>query len=292
MTMISHSPSAADPNVGFRELQRLAYECAVAVAADLEEGDTEVATARAMREWMQDRGVADFFHLPFAWFGDRTALRWRNPWKFFPTDRRLADGDPFILDIAPIRDGHMADIGYSNRLGENAVHEQLLGDLESHRILVLDGVNSGATFQDVYRAVDSLAARQGYEARHRAYPGRVIAHQVGHVSDATPRFVLGFGLKGLALLGRTAAEAIPAGWNPLWNGSIMSNHRPPPGLWAVEPHLAHAGVGAKFEEILVVTETGATWLDEDLPHVRRWAATATNTATDTATDTATFEVSA
>lgn len=27
----------------------------------------------------------------------------------------------------------------------------------------------------------------------------------------------------------------------------------------------------KFEEILVVTEDDAYWLDDDLPHVHRWA---------------------
>jgi hypothetical protein len=31
-------------------------------------------------------------------------------------------------------------------------------------------------------------------------------------------------------------------------------------------------VGAKFEEILVVTEEDAYWLDDDPPHVKRWAA--------------------
>ncbi|MEI7034051.1 hypothetical protein [Streptomyces pratensis] len=47
-------------------------------------------------------------------------------------------------------------------------------------------------------------------------------------------------------------------------------------LWAVEPQLGFRGTGAKFEEILVVTDSGgpeqsAFWLDDDLPHVRRWA---------------------
>ena len=42
------------------------------------------------------------------------------------------------------------------------------------------------------------------------------------------------------------------------------------GPRAVEPHLGFAGVGAKFEELLVITEDDAYWLDEDLPHVRRW----------------------
>jgi hypothetical protein len=39
----------------------------------------------------------------------------------------------------------------------------------------------------------------------------------------------------------------------------------------VEPHLGLGDVGAKFEELLVVTEDDAYWLDDDLPHVRRWA---------------------
>jgi len=258
---------------GFRSLQQLAYECAEAVAATLEPGVTEIEAARAQRDWMRDHGVTDFFHLPFAWFGDRTALRWRNPLRFFPTNRRLTDGMPFILDIAPIRDGFTADIGYASRLGDNEVHQQLLDDLEAHRALILDGVRSRATFRDVYRSVDRLAARQGYDVRHKAYPGAVIAHQVGRVGDSPPRFVLGFGLKGLGLLTRTAAESIPAGWNPLWNGTKLSDHAPPPGLWAVEPHLAFKGVGAKFEEILVVTTDDAFWLDDDLPHVRRWSST-------------------
>lgn len=259
-----------------RDLQQLAYRCATTVGDALVPGDTEHDAARAMRDWLQREGVDDFFHLPFAWFGDRTALRWRNPLRFFPSNRVLQDGDPFILDVAPIRGRWLADIGYSGRVGTNDVHEQLLDDLAAHRSLILDGVRSGATLRAVYAAVDALAARQGYECRHRAYPGAVIAHRVDPVASWQPRFVLGFGLKGLARLGRTALEAVPAGdrHHPFWNGTRLSDHAPPPGLWAVEPHLAHDGVGAKFEEILVVDEDGgAAWLDDDLPHVRRWADT-------------------
>lgn len=56
----------------------------------------------------------------------------------------------------------------------------------------------------------------------------------------------------------------------------FSDHQPRPGLWAVEPHLGFRGTGAMFEEVLVVTdskdpEQSAFWLDDDLPHVRRWA---------------------
>ncbi|AXL93336.1 hypothetical protein C4J65_16795 [Streptomyces sp. CB09001] len=56
----------------------------------------------------------------------------------------------------------------------------------------------------------------------------------------------------------------------------FSAHPPRAGLWAVEPRPGLRGTGAKFEEILVVTdsadpEESAFWLDDDLPHVRRWA---------------------
>lgn len=68
---------------GFRQVQRLAYECAEAVAARLEPGVSERQAARMQREWLRERGVRDWFHLPFAWFGDRTAFTgFRVPLQF------------------------------------------------------------------------------------------------------------------------------------------------------------------------------------------------------------------
>ncbi|MEU4985043.1 M24 family metallopeptidase [Streptomyces sp. NPDC021969] len=58
---------------GFREVRRLAHECAEAVAARLEPGVTERAAARVQRAWLRERGVRDWFRPPFARFGDRTA---------------------------------------------------------------------------------------------------------------------------------------------------------------------------------------------------------------------------
>ncbi|MFG2680700.1 hypothetical protein [Streptomyces sp. NPDC048392] len=42
---------------GFREVQRLAYECAEAVAARPTPGGTEREAARTRREWLRERGV-------------------------------------------------------------------------------------------------------------------------------------------------------------------------------------------------------------------------------------------
>ncbi|MGH3871097.1 MAG: M24 family metallopeptidase [Pseudonocardiaceae bacterium] len=257
----------------FREVQQLAYTAAQAVASTLEPGVTEKQAARRLREYLVERGVQDWFHTPFAWFGDRTAFRgFRVPLQFFPTNRQLAEGMPFILDCAPVRDGYMADIGYAGCLGTNRIHEQLMDDLAEYRELIVTRVNDGVALQQIYRDVDALINRQGYDNRHRVYPGRVIGHQVGKVRSRLPKFITaGFGIRSLqTLVGDLIVERMHHR-SPLWADGDISNHPATPGLWAVEPHIGFRDVGVKFEEILVVTETGsACWLDDDLPHVRRW----------------------
>lgn len=96
----------------FRATQQLAYSCVEEIVATLEPGITEKQVTKKMRHWLLYHGVEDWFHVPFAWFGDRTAFRGRwNALKFFPSDRRLEEGMPYILDVAPVRDGATADIG-------------------------------------------------------------------------------------------------------------------------------------------------------------------------------------
>lgn len=262
---------------GFRRVQRLAYACAEAVAARLEPGITEREAARMQREWLRERGVRDWFHLPFAWFGDRTAfVNFRIPLQFFPTGRRLEPGMPFILDLAPVHRGFAADIGYSGSLGANPVLERLTADLEAHRELILREVRERRPLREIYEDVDRLMVRQGYDNRHRAYPFGVIAHKIDRVPERpwSPT-LFGFGTRSLKGLAGDALRGHREGWSPLWSPYRFSDHPPRPGLWAVEPHLGFRGTGAKFEEILVVTDSadpleGAFWLDDDLPHVRRW----------------------
>lgn len=257
----------------FREVQQLAYAAAQSVAQTLEPGVTEQQAARRVRAYLLDRGVQDWFHTPFAWFGDRTAFRgFRTPLQFFPTHRRLAEGMPFILDCAPVREGYVADIGYAGCLGTNRLYEQLMGDLAEYRALILTRVNDRVPLRQIYRDVDALIARHGYDNRHRVYPGRVIAHQVSRVRSRLPKVVTaGFGIRSIqTLVGDLIIERMHHR-SPLWADGELSNHPATPGLWAVEPHIGFRDVGVKFEEILVVPEVGrAYWLDDDLPHVRRW----------------------
>lgn len=59
----------------FRTVQQLAYRCAQAIAAELKPGISEKEAAALMKTWLQDHGVRDWFHQPFAWFGPRTAFK-------------------------------------------------------------------------------------------------------------------------------------------------------------------------------------------------------------------------
>ncbi|WP_435826637.1 M24 family metallopeptidase [Nonomuraea dietziae] len=259
----------------FREVQRLAYRGAEHVASRLEPGVTERMAAAALRRWLERHGVDDWFHVPFAWFGERTAFRrFRFPTQFLPTNTRLADGMPYVLDAAPVVDGYVADIGLSGRLGSNPVWDRLDRDLSVHRSAILDLVRQRRTFSDIYRAVDDLIARQGNTNRHQVYPGRVIGHQLTRIRLGGPRFVVldSFGVRTLRTIGRELFKERLEGRSPLWAGGAASAHPPTPGLWAVEPHLGTEGdsVGAKFEEVMVVTADDAFWLDDDLPHVHRW----------------------
>lgn len=256
----------------FKTLQRLAYECAETIAGELQPGMTERQAAKRMKAWLQDHGVNDWFHQPFAWFGDRTAFRGFsgfNP-RFYPSGRVLELGMPYILDCAPVRWGAVADIGFGGSLGENPVMERLMDDLAPHRDLILRLIRQRESMADVSRAVDRLCQQQGVEPRHKAYPFSVLAHQVGQLPEKGGFSIARFGVRSVSWLVKAGLEGRRDGISPLWSSARRSEHPPATGLWAVEPHLGLGPVGAKFEELLVITPDDAYWLDNDLPHVRRW----------------------
>lgn len=272
----------AEELAGFRRAQRLAYDCAEAVHAEMQPGITERAVAARMKQYLLDHGADDCFHEPFAWFGDRTAFRGPIAFKqlggfnpaFYPGLRRLEENMPFILDCAPTIHGCTADIGYCGVLGENRILDRLMDDLIEYRALILAQVKQRRPLAEISRAVDALCAKHGYDPRHKAYPFETLAHRIEKLKDDGRKShlkIANFGVRNISELLRDRFKGAREGWNPIWNSSEKSNHAPTPGLWAVEPHLGFRDVGAKWEELLVVTEDDAFWLDDDVPHVRRWA---------------------
>jgi len=270
----SYSPEALEQ---FRQVQQLAYRCVTAIEQQLTVGMTERHVARMMRNWLSDHDVREYFHTPFVWFGDRTSFTgFRTPLSFAPTKRRLQAGAPVILDVGPAIDGVASDIGYSCCVGHNPTLEKMQDDLEAYREMIPELVAQGCTARQVYREVNRLIAEQGYENRHHVYPFGVLAHKVFRMEPGMLQRVEvgGFGLRAVRGLRNAALQArrgVEHVW-PLWNDHDMSDVPISHGLWAVEPHLGLGPIGAKWEELLVVDESGARWLDDDLPHVRRWEA--------------------
>jgi hypothetical protein len=65
------------------------------------------------------------------------------------------------------------------------------------------------------------------------------------------------------------ANTVLSDKSPLWNMSADSNKKVHDGLWLVEPHAGFNNVGAKWEEILVIEDGQARWLEEEPPHVKQ-----------------------
>lgn len=259
----------------FKAFQRQSYDTLEAVAADLVEGMTEIEVARKIRKRFHEQGVHTYFHVPVVLFGERTGY----PGDFgqleaLSTEQKLVKGMAIILDAAPIYGGHIVDTSLSTTFGENATHRTLHPKLEAFRDQLLADVQTGMEFRDIENRSHAMIEEMGAENCHRKHIGEVIGHRVYKVTDhwwthftikqISVRHVIWLFWKSLAASKKWQNES------PNWNHRRTSAHKPFPGLWAVEPHFAVDGVGVKFEEIMVITDDGAYWLDNDLPHTRAW----------------------
>lgn len=263
----------SQPELGqFKAYQRASFETLSAVAATLVEGITELQVAHQLRKRFHEQGVHHYFHVPVVMFGERTAY----PGKFGllearATSQRLQKGMPVILDAAPIYQGYTVDTSLALNFGASVAHERLMRELLPLRELILERVNAGDSFRAIAKRVDADIRAMGYENCHRKHIGAVLGHRVTRVPDRwlNRRRIWGLGAQqvGWFLAKSLAAERWGGNGFPNWNHARSSDHPPTPGLWAVEPHIGHDGIGVKFEEILVITESQAYWLDEgSLPH--------------------------
>jgi len=259
----------------FRHWQRVSYSVLEEVASRIVPGATERDATRWAMKAFRREGADRFFHLPVALFGERTTLP--DPWateSFWPTDRVFADGDAVVLDASPAFEGYVVDtsISVSPGASPSAEHRAAVADDLVYRATILDAVRAGATFAEIAGAVDGDMASRGDRNCHRLHPEGVLGHRVVRLTDpdAAPppdasgfdATVLGWFIKGIAAAHKHGSPS------PTWTEQATSEHRPAAGLWAVEPHLARGDVGVKWEEILVVEEADAYWLDDDVPHVR------------------------
>lgn len=261
----------------FKAHQRRSYEVLEEATEFLKPGCTEAQAARHIRKQFHLAGARGYFHVPVVLFGERTGY----PGDFgkleaISTERRLEEGDAVIFDAAPIFDGYKVDTSYAFRFGDNARFDAADRALAAFRDLILKLIAKGLSFREVAWKVDDRVRELGFENCHKKHIGAVLGHRVTYapqypvrlpkVWGLAPRQVSWFLAKSVQSRMGMPAET------PNWNASRQCATRPTEGLWAMEPHIARNGVGVKFEEILVIDGDGARWLDDDLPHTRRWRA--------------------
>lgn len=256
------SPSGAhtvsdEELAGYLRCQQLALEAATEIARHLREGWTEQQAATLLNTYLRDCGVRSFFHRAFIWFGERTRFAGIGRLqydKYSPTTRVLQPNEVYILDVAPILDGYICDIGYTGCLGENPAFERAQAFLRELRAEIPSYFREAQSGGAVWDRIDARLREAGYDNIHARYPFSVLGHRIHRTltEQAGALGVLNFGWQSYW-------EFLSRGlFGQLLNREFRGDLR---GLWAIEPHLGDAsGFGAKFEEILVVTEGDAYWL--------------------------------
>ncbi len=252
---------------GIAAAQRVTRAVIHDVAETVTPGDTERAVAQRLEAGFHRAGVRAWLHTPYAWFGERTRFAGFHQWEpdALPTERRLEDGEGFILDAAPFVDGHPADYAYAGVLGPSAEHEQMCRTLEDLKARIVAWARQAETGRELFEATGSAIREAGFEVVHHLYPAAVLGHRV----DGLPRWLqriprVGWGFQPPLVAGYALAlarHALTRRRYPFLNDVEADR---PLGVFAVEPHLASGTRGAKFESVLVVDGDETRWLDPGL----------------------------
>lgn len=253
---------------GFRKAQRLAYRCVTEIEKEMQEGWTEIQTVKRMDTFLRDHGVRIFLHRPFAWFGEHARFDgFKRYTQFHPSKKRLTASESFILDVSPVADGYIGDIGYSSSLGEHTELNSGMEYLLKLRKEIPGYFTSSLSASEIWWKIDREAKQKGFDNVHSLYPFAVLGHRIYKVNFPNISFPLlpisfasWFSLQGSYEF--LSHKVLPELLTPDHEGDKT-------GLWAIEPHLGKGKTGFKFEEILVVEKERAYWLDEDVPHVKK-----------------------
>lgn len=258
--------ATADALRGFRRAQRLAYDAVEHVANKLYVGMSELEAAQLLADYLRAHGTERFLHRPFAWFGDHSRFDGYTGYgDYHPGDRRLEEGSAAILDVSPVVDGYIGDVGYTVSIGANDELQKARAFLLKLRADIPSMFQSSMTPAEIWADVNRRVVEAGYDTVHAKYPHCVLGHRVFRMKPRTGASArVGWRAFGwfsldtnLAFLSMGPSAAL----SPEHVGKKL-------GLWAIEPHIGWPGGGCKFEEILVVEANRCYWLDDDVPHVR------------------------
>ena len=223
----------------------------------IQEGWSEQQTCDYLEAALRDLGVENYFHRPFAWFGERSrfdGIRFYH--QFQPRKNRfLESGDVVILDVAPLYQGVSSDIEYTFSLEPNEELQKAKKYLKNLRETIRNNFESQSKAGAIWKSISQDIEQHHYDVIHRRYPLQVLGHRLySHPQHPNSFHFLNFGFEAYKSLlkGGIIHEVI----SPYFQNGVE-------GVWAIEPHIGGRGFGAKFEEILVVADGKATWLDEE-----------------------------
>jgi hypothetical protein len=209
--------------------------------------------------------VRTAFHRSFAWFGTRTRFDGcKHYLDFLSKDICFTGQEVIILDTAPIVDGYTADIGFTFSKVPNPSLTKARGDLLEMRALLPQLFNEKAEASEIWSEIDQIFKKLGYDNCHKLYPFGVLGHRVHYAAPSKLASVL-------------YPFTIQAYWSLLSRGVLGELLRADlkkvkSGFWAIEPHFGTRDLehnfGIKFEEILVKEDFKATWLSDDVPHLK------------------------
>jgi Xaa-Pro aminopeptidase len=260
---------------GVAQAQRVAREAILTVAATVRPGDSERAVVARIEGELEKARVRHWLHTAYAWWGERTRFDHFRVWETsaLPSERRLAEGEAFILDVAPIVDGHPADFAYSGHgSGSDGSsepsatrHAALLQALRELKSGLLAHARQALDCGDLCRRIADEIRARNLDVLHTRYPAAVLGHTFEGFPNAfssAPRIGSGFQLPLILTYGMgIALHHLCGARYPFLNATAPG---PPSGLYAVEPHIGSGQLGAKFESVLLIDGDETRWLDPGL----------------------------
>lgn len=240
-----------------KNCQRIARLGVQETVRAIQEGWSEQQVCHYLDTALRDLGVDNYFHHPFAWFGERTRFDGIRLYPQFQPrkDRFLKPDEVVILDVAPLFQGVSSDIGYSFSLEPREDLQAAKKYLKDLRETIRKNFESGTTAANVWKSIAKDIEQHGYDVIHRRYPLQVLGHRLyNHPDQSHHLHFLNFGWEAYKsiLMGGVVSEII----SPYFQKSVE-------GIWAIEPHIGGSQFGAKFEEVLIVKNGKAEWLDEE-----------------------------
>lgn len=255
----------AEAMAGYLKAQRLAYAAVEHVGKQLKVGMTEQQAADLLEGYLREHGTERYLHRAFAWFGNHSRFdEYIGYADYHPSERALKLDEVAILDVSPVVDGFIGDVGYAMCLTPNPRLQEAKAFLLELRAEIPRMFASAMTAAEIWAQIDRRIQAAGYDNIHSKYPHCVLGHRVFRVKPKKSKHLRigtrSFGWFSLETNLAFLKMGLSAALTPEHIGNKL-------GLWAIEPHIGWDGGGCKFEEVLVVEPTRCYWLDEEVPHV-------------------------